>query len=406
MAFVSLTGRTEQVVVDALRKQLPVKDLPGVSISGVQEQPEQPFDVSFELRSGPTLIQVLGEIKPTFSPRSLEQIAPWIQRLKSLRPDVVVAVIAPALSPPAQAFCIQSGVDFMDLAGNILVNVPGKLTLQRSGMRSRDMEVPALGGERAINVFSGRSSRVLRVLLEKPRASSLTIISRKLEAEASNLPVSRQGLWSVTMISRELARETARLRQMTPAAPLDFAISLGSVSKAVASLEDQLLVRRRGGDVLVPEPSRVLLEWAQKYKERYRWRLRSSFQTSNPFGGDLQGISSGIDRLAPGGYAFTGAMAASVEAPFVDVDTVDIFLMSREGDVKLRNLKSQVSVGPTLRFIYPYDDGVFMYSKQVGKALVVSGVQAYLDLYARGGRDLKQAEVLLSGSIQRRWGAA
>jgi len=399
-------AQMEQAVVDALRKQLPVRDLPGVSISDVQEQPEQPFDVSFELRSGPTLVQVLGEIKPTFSPRSLEEIAPWIQRLKSLRPDIVVAVIAPALSPQAQAFCIQSGVDFMDLAGNIFVNVPGKFTLQRSGMRSRDKWAPVPGGERAINVFSGRSSRVLRVLLEKPRASSLRIISRKLGAETTSLPASRQGLWSVTMISRELARETARLRQIAPAASLDFAISLGSVSKAVASLEDQLLVRRRGGDVLLPEPSRVLLEWAGKYKERYRWRLRSSFQTSNPFGRDLEGISSGIDRLAPGGYAFTGAMAASVDAPFVDVDTVDVFLMSREGGVKLRDLKSEVSVGPTLRFIYPYDDGVFMYSRQVGKALVVSGVQAYLDLYARGGRDLKQAEVLLSDSIQRRWGAA
>jgi len=37
---------------------------------------------------------------------------------------------------------------------------------------------------------------------------------------------------------------------------------------------------------------------------------------------------------------------------------------------------------------------------------VVSDVQAYLDLYARGGRDLKQAEVLLNSSIQRRWSAA
>ena len=294
----------------------------------------------------------------------------------------------------------------MDLAGNIFVNVPGKFTLQRSGMRSRDKWAPVSGVEQAINVFSGRSSRVLRVLLENPRASSLTIISRKHAAETSSLPASRQGLWSVTMISRELATETARLRQMAPAASLDFAISLGSVSKAVASLEDQLFIRRRGGDVLLPEPSRLLTEWAQKYKERYRWRLRSSFQTSNPFGRDLQAISSGIDGLGPGGYAFTGAMAASVEAPFVDVDTVDVFLMSREGDAKLRNLKSQASVGPTLRFIYPYDDGVFMYSKQVGKALLVSAVQAYLDLYARGGRDLKQAEVLLSDSIQRRWVAA
>lgn len=374
--------QTEQVIVNALREQLPVRDLPGVSLGDVQEQPEQPFDVSFELRSGANRVQVLGEIKPAFSPRLLEEIAPWIRRLKSLRPDVAVAVIAPTLSSQAQAFCIQTGIDFMDLAGNIFVNVPGKFTLQRSGMRSRDTFPPVSTGERTINVFSGRSSRVLRVLLGRRR------------------------VWSITEISRELAAESARLREIVPAASIDFAISLGFVSKVITSLEDQLLVRRRGGEVLVPEPSRLLLGWAEKYKERYRWRLRASFQTNNPFGRDLQTISSGIDEITPRICAFTGAMAASVDAPFVDIDTVDVFLMSRESDVELRNLKSRPSVGPALRFVYPYDEGVFMYLKQVGKALLVSEVQAYLDLYARGGRDLKQAEFLLSNRIQPRWGVA
>jgi hypothetical protein len=41
-----------------------------------------------------------------------------------------------------------------------------------------------------------------------------------------------------------------------------------------------------------------------------------------------------------------------------------------------------------------------MYSKPVGTALVASPIQAYLDLYARGGRDLKQAEYLLNNMIQ------
>lgn len=374
-------GETERLIVEALRGQIPVKDLPGVSISAVQEQPKQPFDVSFELRSGSNRVQVLGEIKRAFSPRLLEEIAPWIQRLKSLRPDVAVAVIAPFLSPQAQAFCAQNEIDFIDLAGNISINVPGKFTLQRSGMRSRE-STPSPDSQRTLNVFSGRSSRILRVLLEKPKT------------------------WSITELARELATESARFRQIAPAARVEFEISLGSVSKVIASLEEQLLVRRRGGDVVVPEPSRLLLQWAEKYKERYRWRLRSSFQASNPYGQDLQSISAGIERLAPGTFAFSGAIAASIEAPFVDIEVVDIFLMSGEADPKLRTLKAQPSVGPTLRFIYPYDDGVFMYSKRVGKALVVSGVQAYLDLYARGGRDLKQAEVLLSNSIQRRWGAA
>lgn len=104
---------------------------------------------------------------------------------------------------------------------------------------------------------------------------------------------------------------------------------------------------------------------------------------------------------------FTGGIAVSKEAPFVDIDVADVFLISSDVDVALRNLKSQPGIGaPSLRFIYPYDVGVFMYSKDVGKARVVSSIQAYLDLYARGGRDLKQANYLLSNNIQALWAAA
>ncbi len=107
----------ESMIAEALRNQIPVKALPGVSIANVQEQPEQPFDISFDLLSGPNQIRVLGEVKPTFSPRVLEEIGPWIRRLKSLRTDVAVAVIAPQLSSQAQMFCIENGIDFLDLAG-------------------------------------------------------------------------------------------------------------------------------------------------------------------------------------------------------------------------------------------------------------------------------------------------
>jgi hypothetical protein len=80
-------------VAEALRSQVPVKGLPGVSIQNVCEQPEQPFDISFELRSGPNQVQVLGEIKPSFSPRLLEEIGPWIRKLKSLRADISVVLL-------------------------------------------------------------------------------------------------------------------------------------------------------------------------------------------------------------------------------------------------------------------------------------------------------------------------
>jgi hypothetical protein len=403
------SNTTEQMVAQALRSQLPVKGVPGVRIENVREQPEQPFDISFELLSGPTQIQVLGEIKPTFSPRLLEEIGPWIRRLKSLRADVSVAVIAPLLSPQAQAFCIQNGIDFLDLAGNIFINVPGKFTLQRNGMRASSESGRRSDTERSVNVFSGRFSRVLRVLLQQPKS------------------------WTVTAIARELEAESTRLNERFPRTDVDFKVSQGSISKAVAGLEEQLSVRRRGTAIVVPEPTRLLEQWAEKYKERYRWRLRSSFQTGNPFGRDLAAIASGIGPMIQGPYAFSGAMATTFNAPFVDIDAVDVFVLSDE-NTRLRELMQPANTGvgltdgggygsgsgggfgdgtgygsgvqPALRFITPYDAGVFMYSKQVGMAPVVSPIQAYLDLYARGGRDLKQAEYLLKNVIQPHWKSA
>jgi len=289
-------------------------------------------------------------------------------------------VIAPQLSSQAQTFCIENGIDFLDLSGNVFINVPGKFTLQRNGMRaSGEFAVPSQSA-RTVNVFSGRFSRVLRVLLQQPRP------------------------WSISEIARELEKESTQFLERFPRTEVDFTISQGSVSKAITGLEEQLGVRRRGTAIVVPEPARLLQQWADKYKERYRWRLRSSFQTGNPFGSDLTKIADGIGPLLQGVNAFTGAIAATKEAPFIDVDIVDVFVDSGAVDaIRLRNLKSQASSGPPIRVITPYDAGVFMYSNLLESALVVSPVQAYLDLYARGERDLKQAEYLLDNVIQQQW---
>src|SRR2546430_9128494 len=130
-------------VLDALRKQVPVRELAGVRIEQVRQEPERPFDLTFELTSGTNRIRVFGEIKPALSPKMLAEIGPWMQRMKSLKEDTAFAIIAPALSPQAQAYCIESRIDFMDLAGNISIQVPGKFTLQRLGRRNLERDQPA-----------------------------------------------------------------------------------------------------------------------------------------------------------------------------------------------------------------------------------------------------------------------
>jgi hypothetical protein len=371
----------EASVSDALEDQLPVKDLPGVSIRNVRREPKEPFDVSFELISGSNRVQVLGEVKRTFTPSVLEQIAPWVKRFRSLRPDVAIAVISPLLSQQAQAYCLQNGLSFLDLAGNIFVDVPGRLTVQRIGRRIKGLPIAESEGPRSLNVFSGRSSRILRVLLEKSRS------------------------WTLSDIARELSAETDRFQNTAPKAAVSFQVSLGAISKAIASLEEQLWVRRRGTSLIVPEPQRLLQQWAEKYRERYRWRLRSSFQTNNPFGRDLAQINQALELLITAPYIFSGATAAT-DAPFVDIDQVEVFISVGSDDRKLRELQDGPNVGPRFRFTYPYDEGVFMYSRRVGKTPLASPIQAYLDLFARGGRDFKQAEYLLANVIQPRWGTS
>jgi hypothetical protein len=363
--------------VEALRKQEPFRALPEVRVSALKVEPKEGFDVSFNLKSADSSITVFGEIKTAVSPKLLEQMAPWIKRVKSLREGVAFAVICPAMSPQSQEYCIKNGIDFLDLAGNISINIPGKFTLQRLGMRNKERTESAATPS-MINVFSGRSSRVLRVLLEKPKS------------------------WTQSAIAREMEAETARVLGGFQNQQLTFAVSIGALSKVIATLEEQLWIRRQGSAILIPEPKRLLMDWAEKYKERYRWRLRSSFQSTNPFGETLSSINDGLKSLIKGIYAFTGAAGAR-EAPYIDIDKVDVFLSPNKDDAKLRQLRPGPLSYPKLRFIYPYDLGVFMYAKFDGSIPTVSNIQTYLDLYARGGRDLKQADYLLSNVIEPGW---
>jgi hypothetical protein len=122
--------------------------------------------------------------------------------MKSLKADAAFAVVAPALSPQAQAYCVANGIDFLDLVGNVSIQVPCKFTRQRLGRRSPERNQPS-DSSRSMNVFSGRSSRVLRVLLEKPK------------------------VWSLTDIANELAAEGKRVQRIFRQ-PMDFAVSQGS----------------------------------------------------------------------------------------------------------------------------------------------------------------------------------
>ena len=374
----------EQEVIRSLQDQKPFDQLPGVEALNVTGSKGLPFDVCFELRSGGARVLVFGEVKSGFTPKQLAELKPWMQRLQSTRNDAVLAVIAPALSIQAQNYCLENGINFIDLIGNLSINAPGQFFLQRTGIRDQNRRNTDAPPGREANVFSGRFSRVVRVLLQQPRNWTLSEIAAELDQQSNANPI----------ISEAASG---------PLTESDFRISLGSISKVLTSLEEQLLIRRRNSAVLIPEPERLLKVWADKYRERYRWRLRQSFRLKKPLGKKLNAVSRLLRKADVGPFVITGSAAASLRAPFVDVETVDIFLPALRVARPKTELLPSATEGPEIRFIEPYDFGVFLYASIEDGIPVVSNIQAYLDLYALGGRDQKQATYLLENVIEPRW---
>ena len=383
--YVMETGYAlEQEVIRSLQDQKPFSQLPGVEAANVTGSEGLPFDVRFELRSGAAQVIVYGEVKAGFTPKQLAELKPWMQRLQDTRNDAVFAIIAPSLSVQAQNYCLENEINFIDMVGNLSIKVSGQFILQRTGIRGQNRKNSDVPLGREANVFSGRFSRVLRVLLEQPRTWTLSEIAAELDQQSN--------------MNRIVAEVTSGLLREN-----DFRISLGSISKALGTLEEQLLIRRRNSAVLVPEPERLLKVWADKYRERYRWRLRQSFRLKKPLGEKLSAISRSLREAGIKPFAITGSAAASLSAPFVDIETVDIFLPAlRIARPKTETLPS-ASQGPEVRFIEPYDFGVFLYASIEDGIPAVSNIQTYLDLYARGGRDQKQATYLLENVIEPRW---
>ena len=71
------------------------------------------------------------------------------------------------------------------------------------------------------------------------------------------------------------------------------------------------------------------------------------------FGNGVTKISKRLQGQVQGAYAFTVAAAASLVAPYVELDRVDIFVGAESG-ARLRELAEGQSTGPKLRLIYPH----------------------------------------------------
>ena len=177
-----------------------------------------------------------AETKRLATPKVLRAAISQVRRTAAAL-NLPPLVIVPYLSRKQLDMFVEEGVSAADLCGNGVIQIEGRLFVYRTGApNAYKTSVPIR------NVYRGASSMVARVFLL------------------------RSFFKSVGAIRTEIERRSGRL-------------SLSTVSKVLKSLEEDLILRRKGGTSRLIQADELLDKLAESFKrtcasdvQPYRWR--------------------------------------------------------------------------------------------------------------------------------------
>jgi hypothetical protein len=284
-------------------------------------------------------------VKTVGEPRYLAQAITALTLALRGDPGSYPIVVAPYVGPEGRRLCWEAGVGYLDLTGNAFLRFDGILVDRQSGR-----PVPR-GEARLRRLFSPRSSRVIRVLLEQPGAS-----------------------WTLAGLTEEAQ------------------VSLRTAHLVVNALEDKLLVAKRRGAIRLEKPGALLDLWAQEYRlDLHRQHAFYTF-VRNPVELAVRLTAEAGGRDEP--LALTLHSGAALVAPFVrPADVHAYFLGDLDRLAKALDLRP-VESGGTVHLLEPHDAGVFYRAQTIRRVRVVCNTQLYLDLVNYPARGREQAELI------------
>jgi hypothetical protein len=316
------------------------KDIPVATLAGRR------YDLVLHVQVGDLRHELVCEVKSLGEPRYLHQAISTLKANTGGRGDMSPAVVAPYIPEEGRALCRDAGINYLDLAGNIFLRFDHVLIDKTTPYKPRRGR-----GSGAYDMFAAISSRVLRVLLERPRHA-----------------------WKFASLSEESG------------------VSLRTAYRVVTTLAERGYVDKHRGAMTLSKPAGLLDLWA----ENYRVGL-STVRTYYSLGRTFRAFANQVNDLARDErftYAFTLHAGASLVAPFVRFTDVHFYL---DGDtdrlVEALDLRP-VEAGGTIHILQPYDAGVFYNLQEADGFPVVCNTQLYLDLVNYPARGREQAEFL------------
>ncbi|RJP32849.1 MAG: hypothetical protein C4536_05450 [Actinobacteria bacterium] len=326
------------------------------------------FRPDFAIRVRPAsgkIIDLLFEIKTNAQPRFVRSAALNMSDLCGTLRNSYCVLGAPYLSEASMKICREYGIGYIDLAGNSLLN------FENVFIKTEGQPNPFVSTRPLRNLFSPKSTRVLRVLLGNPNQE-----------------------WYV----KDMAEEAK--------------VSLGKASNVKQRLLDYEYVEEVPGQrqkkIRLTDPEKLLKDWAENYSYKNN-ELFNYYSLEDPrqveediasFCGNsgvrcALTLTSADARLT---HFIRGAARSYIyiEKP---LEPAASYLGLNEVDLDLKEVDS----GENVTLMIPYDEGVFYGVQKVDNLNIVSDIQLYLDLrgYKQRGKDA--GEFLLERRIKKEW---
>jgi hypothetical protein len=340
----------EARAVEALKALL--YQVPAIKLKGFERQPHAAsgqVDILARLSISGKRRLLACEVRTSGQPRhvrvALLQLRNYIAHLGG---EATPVLIAPFLSPQAQALCREQGVSFLDLEGNVRLVFDG-IFIERSVASRAAVERRELR-----SLFKPKSAQALRAMLSDPDRA-----------------------WRVA----ELARAAG--------------VSLGHINNVKVGLLDREWGEVSDNGLFLSDPDVLLDAWRDAYEPPAGQRM--GFYTTL-HGSAFEDAVRRVLRVGSekGQAVFASFSAAQWLAPYGRTGTQ--YFYADEGGV--RRLEAALTLsspakGENIIITIPKDEGLFRSTVEPAPgAVCTDSVQTYLDLVVAGERGREAAEYL------------
>lgn len=297
---------------------------------------------------------VLFEAKATGQPKRAREAVEQLRRLAGTLDQRVYPVFAaPYISEASALICRESGVGYLDLAGNC------RLSFEDTYVERVSSQNPYRDKREGASLFSPKSSRLLRVLLNDPKRT-----------------------WQVQQLSRAAD------------------VSIGLASRVKQALEEREWVASTPDGIKLVQPETLLMAWSDVYS--YKQNQVAEYYTLDPIPEAEMAIATWCRESAVP-YALTGFSGARLSSPRVQYNRASLYVSAGTGSVAAGTGLKRVESGGNVLLLTPYDDGVFAVARSMYDMQTVSPVQLFLDVKSMPGRGEEAAEEILIRELRPSW---